>query len=341
MKKIRKIDLFNFDLERGKQQEHIVLTYQTFGQPIGSAPVVVVNHSLTGNSNVCGRNGWWNGMIGANKTIDTHTYTIIAFNIPGNGYEDNFENLILNYRDFTIRDIATIFWEGLFHLNIKNVFAAIGGGLGGAIAWEMGALQPHKIDNLIPIASDWKATDKIIANVLLQEQILNNSENPLIDARYYANLQYKNSEYVNQIFKRENLEPNSIVQSENCVLSKNKCQLAGYRLMNHILRTHDLTRNRLDFKILANSIKSNIHLLGIEAKSLFSADENRITFLKLRKIKSNIFFHQLESSHGQDAYLNETDQLTSVLIPIFRTQKVIMKTKLNYNPRNYYINNPF
>jgi homoserine O-acetyltransferase len=111
MKKIRKIDLFNFDLEKGKQQEHILLTYQTFGQPIGNAPVVLVNHSLTGNSNVCGRSGWWNGMIGANKTIDTHTYTIIAFNIPGNGYDDNLENVIANYRDFTIRDIATIFWE--------------------------------------------------------------------------------------------------------------------------------------------------------------------------------------------------------------------------------------
>lgn len=109
MKNIRTIDLQNFTLEKGKQQELVSLSYQIVGQPIGTAPVIVVNHSLTGNSNVCGRNGWWNGIIGESKTIDTDTYTIITFNIPGNGYNENEDDVITNYRDFTIRDIATIF----------------------------------------------------------------------------------------------------------------------------------------------------------------------------------------------------------------------------------------
>ena len=34
MKNLEKIDLFNFDLENGKQQSIIALFYQTFGQPI-------------------------------------------------------------------------------------------------------------------------------------------------------------------------------------------------------------------------------------------------------------------------------------------------------------------
>ena len=94
---LQKIDLFNFVLENGKLQSKIALYYQIFGQPIGKAPVVLVNHALTGNSNVTGKNGWWNELIGQNKTIDTDYFTVIAFNIPGNGFENEPQNLVLNY----------------------------------------------------------------------------------------------------------------------------------------------------------------------------------------------------------------------------------------------------
>lgn len=338
MKNIRTIDLFNFDLEKGKQQEHIALTYEVAGQPIGSAPIIVVNHSLTGNSTICGKNGWWNGLIGENKTIDTTTYSIIAFNIPGNGYDANYENLIPNYRDFTIRDIASIFWEGLFNLKIKNVFAVIGGGLGGAIAWEMAALQPKRIENLIPIATDWKTTDKIIANVLIQDQILNNSEDPIGDARYFANLYFRNAEYINQIFKRTNLELSSISPIEKCVITNNRFQISGYRLMNFLLKSNDLTRKRRDFASIVNTIKANIHLIGIHTDGLFPADENRITFLKLKKIKPNVFYHEIESDFGQDAYLKETERISYLLKPIFKSKKIIIRNKFNYTMGNYFMN---
>ena len=45
--------------------------YQTFGLPLGSAPVVVVNHAFTGNSEVAGEKGWWGAAIGDHKVIDT------------------------------------------------------------------------------------------------------------------------------------------------------------------------------------------------------------------------------------------------------------------------------
>jgi homoserine O-acetyltransferase len=334
MKNIRTIDLQNFTLEKGKQQEIISLSYQTMGQPIGTAPVIVVNHSLTGNSNVCGRNGWWNGIIGENKTIDTDTYTIITFNIPGNGYNENEEDLIANYRDFTIRDIATVFWEGLFTLKVNSLFAVIGGGLGGAIAWEMAALQPNRIENLIPIATDWKTTDRIIANVLIQDQLLNNSEDPIVDARYYANLYFKNPEYVNQLFRRTNLESSSITSIEKCILTKNKCLISGYRLMNFIQKSNDLCRNRNDFKTVMSSIKATIHLIGIDTDGMYSVDENRILFLKLRKIKNNVFYHEIESDFGQDAYLKETETIATFLQPIFKSKQISIRNKFNYNFMN-------
>ncbi|GAA4031190.1 alpha/beta fold hydrolase [Flavobacterium cheonhonense] len=326
MKKLEKIDLFNVVLESGKQRPYVPLFYQTFGQPIGSAPIVVVNHALTGNSNVTGENGWWNELIGETKTIDTDYFTVIAFNIPGNGYDNNFGNLISNYKDFTIRDVARIFWEGLLYLNITDVFAVIGGSLGGAVAWEMAALLPNRIQNLIPIATDWKATDWVIANVLIQDQILNNSDDPIADARLHAMLLYRTPQSINQRFQRSKFLDSSVFQIENWLANhgiklKNRFRLSAYKLMNHLLKTNDITRNRGDFSTIVKTIKASIHIVAVNTDYFFIPEENKATFELAKAVKENVSYHEITSIHGHDAFLIEYQQLAQILEPIFNPQK--------------------
>ena len=325
-KMLEKIDLFNFKLENGKLKSYLPLFYQTFGQPIGNAPIVVVNHALTGNSNVTGENGWWNDLIGDEKTIDTNYFTVIAFNIPGNGFDGNPENLISNYHDFTIRDVAQIFREGLFFLKIEKLFAVIGGSLGGAIAWEMAALHPKKITHLIPIATDWKATDWVIANVLIQDQILNNSDEPIADARLHAMLLYRTPQSINQRFQREKQSNGAVFQIENWLINhglklKNRFRLSAYKLMNHLLKTNDITRNREDFISVAKKIQAAIHIVAVDTDYFFIPEENRESYQQLKKLKENVFYNEIKSIHGHDAFLIEFDQLNKILEPIFNKQK--------------------
>ncbi|MGY8914664.1 MAG: alpha/beta fold hydrolase, partial [Flavobacteriales bacterium] len=127
----------------------ISLSYQLFGPELHSAPIVLVNHALTGNSDVAGEHGWWSALIGDDKCIDTKKYTVLCFNVPGNGY-DGF--VIENYKDFVARDMANIFLQGLDMLDIKRIYALIGGSLGGGIAWEMAVLNPNLTEHLIPVA---------------------------------------------------------------------------------------------------------------------------------------------------------------------------------------------
>jgi homoserine O-acetyltransferase len=327
MENLKKIDVFNFDLELGKHIPYIALTYQFFGQPLGSSPVIVVNHALTGNSNISGDEGWWNGIVGEDKPIDTNYFTIIVFNIPGNGYDNEKSNIIDNYRDYTIRDIARIFWEGLFFLKVENIHALIGGSLGGTIAWEMAVLQPDKIDNLIPIATDWKATDWVIANVLIQDQILKNSDDPIVDARLHATLLYRTPEYINQRFKRNKLDELSALQIEYWLFDhgyklKSHYRLAAYKLMNHLLKTNDITRDRKDFLAVAREIQSNIHLVTVDRDCLFIADETRKTYRELVNVKKNVFYNQIQSIHGHDAFLIEFNQLSNILNPILNNYKL-------------------
>ena len=44
------------------------MSYQTFGRSFNDAPIVLVNHALTGNSEVIGENGWWNDL---KETMET------------------------------------------------------------------------------------------------------------------------------------------------------------------------------------------------------------------------------------------------------------------------------
>ena len=205
MKDLKYVLIEDYKLQKGIHFS-TQLSYQTFGKPLGQAPIVLVNHALTGNSQVCGDQGWWNDLIGTNKCIDLEIYTVLAFNIPGNGFDNNPENLILNYKDFTARDIADIFCQGLKQLGIDKLFAIIGGSVGGGIAWEMAALYPNLTEHLIPIATDWKSTDWLIANCHIQDSILNHSSKPLFDARLHAMTLYRTPESLTNKFQRTKKE---------------------------------------------------------------------------------------------------------------------------------------
>ena len=86
MDELKYIEINNFTTLSGKVYPKIKLTYQLFGQPLGEAPVIVVNHALTGNSQVIGKEGWWNQTVGEGQPFNTLTHTVICFNIPGNGF---------------------------------------------------------------------------------------------------------------------------------------------------------------------------------------------------------------------------------------------------------------
>lgn len=301
-------------------EEGIELTYQVFGRPIATAPVVLVNHALTGNSNVAGENGWWKSLIGESEVIDTEKFTVICFNIPGNGFDGKLENIISNYKAYTTRTIAALFWEGLKRIGIEKLFAVIGGSLGGGIAWEMGFLKPNGIEHIIPIATNYKATDWLIGNVLVQDQILNNSIQPLHDARLHAMLLYRTPQSLRAKFNVQQNE--GLFQVESWLMHHGKkleerFSLASYKLMNHLLKTIGKEIEKEDLLAFAQSTNAIIHQVAINTDCFFTPDENRKTHLLLKTVNNTIHYSEIDSIHGHDAFLMEYEQLNSILKPIF------------------------
>lgn len=305
---LQHIKLKNHQLVSGKIFD-IDLSYQLFGPELHSAPIVLVNHAFTGNSNVTGENGWWNSLIGENKIIDTNTFSVICFNIPGNGFDGN---LIENYQDFTPRDIATIFLQGLSLLNISKLHTIIGGSLGGSIGWEMLVVNYDLAENFIPIACDYKTSDWLHAQCLVQQFLLDQPNQPLQKARIHAMLCYRTPASLNERFKNE-IHPEKNILNSHDWLSfhgeklNERFSLYAYRLMNHLLMTINADEKKL------KNIKANIHLIGVDSDLFFPAFEMHKSQEFLKPIKSNIFYHEIKSIHGHDAFLMEYDQLNQIL----------------------------
>ncbi len=313
------ITLHNYTTESGVLNPEIKLSYQVFGLPLGSAPIILVNHALTGDSNVAGATGWWKELIGDDKVIDTKIYTILAFNIPGNGF-DGF--VIDNYKDFIARDIAKLFLQGLEYLNTGELFALVGGSLGGGIAWEMAVLQPDLTQHLVVVATDWKSTDWLIANCQIQEQFLVNSKNPVHDARMHAMLCYRTPESFKERFQRSKNDDLEIFNVESWLLHhgnklQERFQLSAYKLMNQLLKTIDVTKGKTsNFNVLEN-IEAKIHIVGVDSDLFFTAEENRETHRQLAVTNPNVTYNEIHSVHGHDAFLMEYDQLEQIIAPIF------------------------
>lgn len=304
------LNYINLSYRTNSQKEyHIPLSYQLFGKDLFSSPIILVNHALTGNSDVSGEKGWWKQLIGDNQVIDTTQYTVLCFNIPGNGFDDF---LIDDYEDFTPSDIANIFLQSLEILNIKSLHAIIGGSLGGGIGWEMLVKNPTLAEIFIPIACDFKTHDWLHAQCLVQKFLLNQNDEPLQKARIHAMLCYRTPESLNDRFQNKYNQEKHRLESEDWLIYhgnalNERFSLKSYKLMNHLLMNINANADHLE------KIQARMHLISVDTDLFFPASEIRMCFEKLKEKKENVFYHEITSIHGHDAFLMEYKQLNTII----------------------------
>jgi len=299
-----------FPYQTHSQKEyHIPLSYQLFGKDLFSAPIILINHALTGNSNVSGEKGWWKKLIGEGQVINTNQYTVLCFNIPGNGYDVFF---IDECEDFTTSDIAHIFLKGLEILNITKLYAVIGGSLGGGIGWEMLVKNPQLSEIFIPIACDFKTHDWLHAQCLVQKFLLSQNDEPLQKARIHAMLCYRTPKSLNDRFQNKYNHKKQSLKSEDWLVYhgnalNERFSLKSYKLMNHLLMNLNAEEDEL------GKIQARVHLISVDTDLFFPASEMRMCYEKLKEKKEDVFYHEIKSIHGHDAFLMEYEQLNNII----------------------------
>ena len=168
---VAEIDLQDggFRLECGALLPALQIAYETYGNLSPARDnVIFICHALSGDSHVAGHGspgstpGWWDGMVGSGKGIDTDYYYVICANILG-GCRGTTGPSSLNpetgrpygssFPAITIGDIVEAHCLLLRHLGISRLAGVIGGSLGGMQALEWSIRFPDMIDRCICIAA--------------------------------------------------------------------------------------------------------------------------------------------------------------------------------------------
>jgi len=322
----------DLELRSGRKQE-VSVSYQIFGRELHTAPIILVNHALTGNSNVP---SWWSEIVGNGKTVDLEKYTVLAMDIPGNGYDQVTDHLIFNYQDWCLADVGLAFAKAIQTLDIDYIDLGIGGSIGGALLWEMLALRPKLFGTIVPIAADWKSTDWLIACCHIQETILENSSKPLETARQHAMTFYRSPQGLKHKFNRH--QSNGVFKVKQWLehhgnALQERFSLPSYRLLNHLLwNTNAAAGYEGKIENVIQDSDTAIALMAIDSDGFFLAAEDQETYDRLNKVHP-ITYQEIHSIHGHDAFLIEHDQVAFILNQIITNhlERETVTTAVSYS----------
>ncbi len=156
-------------LDCGLSLAPYTLAYTTYGQlNADRSNAILVCHALTGDQYVAephpvtGKPGWWDILIGPGKVLDTDRYFVICSNVLGGcmgttGPSDvnpaTGEPFGTNFPVITIADMVRAQAQLIDHLGIDQLFAVIGGSMGGMQVLEWAARYPTRVFAAVPIAT--------------------------------------------------------------------------------------------------------------------------------------------------------------------------------------------
>jgi homoserine O-acetyltransferase/O-succinyltransferase len=166
-------------LEGGERLGPITVAYETYGRlNRDKSNAILVLHALSGDAHVAGLHegekepGWWNGMIGPGKGLDTDKYFVVCSNVLG-GCKGSTGPSSKNpatgkpygpdFPIISIKDMVNVQRHLVDHLGIERLLSVIGGSMGGMQALQWMVSYPERIRSAIPISSTLKHTPQQIA----------------------------------------------------------------------------------------------------------------------------------------------------------------------------------
>ena len=176
------------DLERGGHLPSVRVAYETWGElDADRSNAVLVLHALTGDSHVVGgpgpghpTAGWWSGIVGPGKSIDTDRYFVVAPNMLGGcqgttgpaTHSPSGQEWGAAFPFVTIRDQVAVQAAFADRLGIDRWAAVLGGSMGGMQALEWAVSYPDRVERVAILAAPaLSSADQIALNSVQLEAI--------------------------------------------------------------------------------------------------------------------------------------------------------------------------
>ncbi|MFN8076892.1 MAG: homoserine O-acetyltransferase [Kineosporiaceae bacterium] len=167
-------------LEVGGVLPDVEVAYETWGTLSPQADnAVLILHALTGDSHVVGHagdghatGGWWEGLVGPGRPLDTDRWFVVAANVlggcqgttgPASEHPDDDRPWGSRFPFVTVRDQVEVEARLADALGIDRWALVVGGSMGGMRALEWACTHPDRVERLLVLASTAYATGDQIA----------------------------------------------------------------------------------------------------------------------------------------------------------------------------------
>ena len=246
-RKIMKLNLpeGGLKLAYGGVLKEVNVAYEECGAPLDGYNAIYICHALTGDAHVAGikpgeekPSGWWEGMVGPGRAIDTNKYHVVCANVLG-GCSGTTGPMSINpdtgkpygssFPQYTFDDAVDVFRMLLRQLGVKKLAALIGGSYGGLQVVNWMTRYPDDMEKVCLIATSAALNTQAIALSVMSRNSITDDPNwhggdyydetapacgqgpraGLASARQLAHITYLSRELLQKKFQR-NLQQNFV-----------------------------------------------------------------------------------------------------------------------------------
>ncbi len=342
-------------LDSGAEIAEFPIAFQTYGTlNADKTNAIWICHGLTGDQYVAtthpvtGKPGWWEEMVGPGKPVDTDQFFVIAANVIG-GCMGSFgpktsnpqtgEPYGLSFPVMTIHDMVRAQVQLLDALGIAQLFAVIGGSMGGMQALSWAVHYPNRVFSVIPIATASRHSAQNIAFHEIGRQAIM-ADPDWCDGDYHRHRRYPakglavarmtaHVTYVSEValgakFGRHlqdrdqlgyGFEADFRVESYLRYQGRNFVERFDPNAYLYITRAMDYfdLADEFDGNLSAAFTRTPVRfcLMAFSSDWCFPTAESRLIVRALNAVAANVSFSEIDTDKGHDAFLLD--------VPAFKT----------------------
>ena len=345
-------------LESGRILEPYDITYETYGKlNDDKSNVVVITHALTGSHHAAGtyegesKAGWWDGLIGPNKAIDTNRYFVICTNVIGSCFgstgpmspqHPHHEPYRYRFPVVTIKDMVKAQRILFDRLDIHRVHTIVGGSMGGMQALQFAIHYPNFAKKIVAMATTHATQPWAIAfNKVAQEAILKDPEfkqgyydpevikeqglSGMAVGRMAGHISFLSHESMSEKFGREYKRTDGLYELFGKFQVESYLEYNGYNFtkwfdpltylyITKAINIYDLSRGFDTLSDALSKVTAELHLLSFKNDLLFKNFEMKEIADTLNSLgNTNHNYIDIESEYGHDAFLVELEKFEDYL----------------------------
>jgi homoserine O-acetyltransferase len=340
---IQKMLVDEITLECGDTLKQIEIVYETSGNlNEEKTNAILVCHALTGDACAVGDEetpGWWEGLIGPGRYIDTNKYFVVTSNVlggcagttgPASINPQTGEPYGANFPVVTIRDMVELQYKLIKNLGIEKLFAVVGGSMGGMQVFEWAVMYPEMMHLVLPIATSARLSAIAIAyNDVGRQAILSDPEwkrghyypgkgpvNGLSIARMLGMITYRTADLFEYRFGRRLKDEQDVTQFDSTFNIESYLRYQGQKLVDRFdansylyllkaMDSHDIGRGRGGIKAALKGIQAKVLSIAISNDLLYPAEHQEEVVEMLKAMQKEVEYYFVESIYGHDGFLVE------------------------------------